>query len=252
MIKKVDINCDMGEYKSPAGQEREAEIMPLITSCSVACGGHMGDSDTMRSTFLLAKTHQVKVGAHPSYPDPDHFGRKSMNISWQELSTSLESQITHCQRIANETGHPITHIKAHGALYNDIAKRVDLANSFVQLIQRIAPDTRLYCLAHSALAGLARDAGLAVVEEAFGDRRYVEVDRLQSRQYSGAVLTEVDDIKQHISHLASGQIDTLSAGLRPLAYETICVHSDTPQAADIIKTIRDTLTAHEIEIAAYQ
>ena len=163
----IRINSDLGE-----GKGVEKEIMPFLTSCSIACGGHIGDKTSIAETILIAKNHGVKIGAHPSYPDKENFGRKKMSISQSDLRLSLIKQINSIDKIAKNLNTSIDHIKLHGALYNFSAIDLQTASTVVDLIKSDYPDVFLYATYQSLISELAIENDIKVYYEVFLDRNY--------------------------------------------------------------------------------
>lgn len=232
---RIDINCDLGE-----GMPNDAELMPLITSCNIACGGHAGDQESMEKTVELALKHHVNIGAHPSYPDRENFGRAMLEISPKDLRISLREQIDALKAVVENKGSQLSHIKLHGALYNQAAKDEELSDLIIQLVQKHYPGIKLFAPSYSLLAKKAADQGLIVAQEAFADRRYNSDLTLVSRKASNAIINEADEavkqvrsiVEQHVITTVSGQAKTLKA-------DTVCIHGDHPKAISIAKEIFD-------------
>lgn len=238
----IDINCDVGE-----GLDNEAAIFPHISSCSIACGGHAGDADTIRRILRLASQHGVKTGAHPSYPDRESFGRVSMDIPAAELIKSIRKQLALYERISLEELVPIHHIKAHGALYNDLVKDPRLVQTYLKAIAGIQPEIRIYAPYGSSLAFEVTKRRLRCRYEAFGDRAYADDLQLAPRTEAGAVLTDPEQVlAQILSIVQKGQVTTLSGQLLPMKASTYCIHSDTPSALEILMYLSVELPKHGI------
>lgn len=250
-LTHIDINCDVGEVSSSENHYVDHLIMPLITSCNIACGGHAGDTISIRETIQLAKEYGVKVGAHPSYPDREHFGRKSMTMPEEELRNVIRKQILRCHEIAESEGIKLTHVKPHGALYNDMAKDEELAKVLVELVHDIDPNLSLFCLANSCVVDVADSIGLNTIQEVFGDRKYAAHDQLMNRSRAGAVLSESEAVNKQVLLFINGQVQVEDGSLEKIKADTICVHSDTPHAFDIVKTIRNQLETNHVRIVAY-
>ena len=165
--QKIDINCDVGE-----GMQNEAQLFPFITSCNIACGGHAGDEASIRHILQLAKDHNVKVGAHPSYPDRENFGRRSMELPETDLIAAVFEQVGLFFTLAAEAGIPVHHIKAHGALYNDIAANAALARTYLRALEPYLGKVVLYVPYRSAIAQEAEDRKWTVHFEDFADRNH--------------------------------------------------------------------------------
>lgn len=243
----IDINCDMGE-----GMGNESYIMPFISSANIACGGHTGNADTIKRTIEIALAHQVAIGAHPSYFDRENFGRVSQFISVLELAELINEQYYLFEKIANEMGAPIHHVKLHGALYNDCAKDTLLSKTFVQTIQAIDPTLIIYGLSGSYTIQEAIMNGQPFYREAFADRSYQKNGQLTPRHLSHAMLEEEDQvIKQVISLIRDNKVVSLQGDIIDLKLDTICIHGDGPNAIAFSTSIYEALKNHHIEIKKY-
>jgi len=241
---KIDINCDVGE-----GIGNEEAILPLISSCNIACGGHAGDKETMTRTVILAKEHKVLVGAHPSYPDTENFGRSTMAIDSDRLSLSIQNQIKGLQSILDHKQVTLHHIKAHGALYNDLAKDKSLAENYLSAIKAYKPSVHLYVPPNSVIAKLARDRGFSVKFEAFADRNYNEDLSLVSRKLPNAVINEPKAVLNHLARMVKqGMVVTLNGVECAMNADTYCLHGDTPNAFQILMYLSNELPKQQIYI----
>lgn len=240
----IEINCDVGE-----GVGNEKDILPLISSCNVACGGHAGDSKSMLEVALLAKKHKVKVGAHPSYPDIANFGRVSLDISSEQLKGSIESQIKEFVAILHSEKMVLNHIKPHGALYNDVAKDLALSQVFLEAIVAFKDTVFLYAPYASVIAEEALKQGFKIKYEAFGDRNYNQDFSLISRGRPDAVITNPKKILQHIVPMViDKKLLTLDGGSVRIEVDTFCIHGDTPNALQILTYLSQELPNHNIYI----
>ena len=243
----IDLNADMGEYADAAQRATEAALMPLISSCSVACGGHAGDETTMRETIRLAKTHNVSIGAHPAYPDREGFGRRHLIFDPDELSSSLRAQISSLEKISKLEGVALRHVKPHGALYNDAAKNLTLA----KLIASAARNYTLVGPPGSALEQAARDNAGAFAAEGFVDRLYQASGALTPRTEPGAIIPDVNRrADQALAIARSDSFDAAEGSLR-LAIKTLCIHADSPGAVETAKTVRSKLEENGFFIRAF-
>jgi UPF0271 protein len=231
--RTVDLNADVGE-----GFDDEA-LMPHLTSVSVACGGHVGDRATMAATLLAAKGHGMRVGAHPSYPDRVQFGRVDIDIEPGELAESVRRQIATLGEVAAEAGARLTHVKAHGALYNRAWR--DRATAEVVVGVAAAEDRALavFCPPGSEAEKAAHEAGLAVVREVFLDRGYSPEGRLIPRGEPGDIVAGHEALAQQISNIAG------------LEFETMCVHGDNPGALDLLRQAPALLVARGWQVGPY-
>ena len=227
----IDISADMGE-----GSPGEEEIWPLITSANVACGGHIGDADSMTHAATRARELGVRLGAHPSYPDRENFGRKSMTMAPAALRASLAAQIGALRAIA-----PIVFVKPHGALYNDAHRDVVRAGIIVEAMADVDPGLALVCPDASAMATAARSSGVRVIREAFADRRYNADGSLVSRAEPDALLG-VEEAAEQAARLATERAVIARDGSRlTVPHDTICIHADMDRAVERLRAIRQRL-----------
>jgi len=224
----IDLSADLGE-----GSPGEDELWPLITSANVACGGHVGDAASMAAAAAHARQHGVRFGAHPSYPDREHFGRRSLAIEPAALRQSLIEQISALAAFA-----PVAHVKPHGALYNDAHHDRALAGVIVEALHAVDPHIALVAPDRSAMAAAARAAGTPVIREAFADRRYEPDGSLTPRAIPGSTLT-VEEAAAQAAQLARESTVTARDGTSiAIAFDTLCIHADMPHALERLQAIR--------------
>jgi len=229
----IDLSADLGE-----GSPGEEQIWPLITSANVACGGHIGYEASMREAARLAQTYGVRFGAHPSYPDRENFGRKSMTIAPAALRDSLIEQISALNAFAR-----VEHVKPHGALYNEAHRNRKLADVIVEAMQRISRDLAMVAPDDSQMAIAARAAGMNVIREAFADRRYQSDGTLTPRSIPGSTLT-IEESAAQATLLATQSAVIARDGTRiGIPFDTICIHADMDGAVDRLRAIRTRLGA---------
>lgn len=241
----IDINCDVGE-----GLGNEQELFPLISSCNIACGGHAGNEETMTFVVQLALDHGIKIGAHPSYPDTENFGRVSLHLPPEVFIASIEEQLTHFSKILERERTQLHHIKAHGALYNDLARNRILAKDYIRAIIPFMGNGKLYVPYGSVLANVALKNNIEVVYEAFADRNYNDDLSLVSRSSVNALIIEPKEVLDHIMTMVrENKVRTVSDKLIELKAETFCVHGDTPSALQILTYLADELPKQHIMIA---
>lgn len=229
----IDLNADLGE-----GDLYDADLLKIVSSCNVACGGHAGDAETMRKTLLSAIENDVSIGAHPSYPDREGFGRRSGYLSGEALFTSLTRQIEALQSVALEIGAALTHVKPHGALYNDAVNDPELSDIIARAIKATVPDVAFVGLPKSQLQRAADDHELRFIAEGFIDRAYQHDGQLVPRSEPGAVHKSLDLVLPQAVSLV-GKVDTL------------CIHGDTPGAAQAAAAVRQSLEEKGVEIRAF-
>lgn len=251
MNGSIDLNADLGEDESAEGIARDIAMMEIVSSCNIACGGHAGSQELAVRMLAAALQHKVAPGAHPSYPDRENFGRVSMAIAPDELAASLHAQVQMLLEAANQTGAIITHIKPHGALYNDgqdseILSRilVDLANTHQLPLVGMAP---------SALRKHAGSKNIKFIAEAFVDRRYDANARLVPRSQPDAVLAEQQERLAQGLALAEGRPIKIAGGQQlEIPADTLCLHSDSKGALKTAQLMRAELERHGIGVEAPQ
>ncbi len=247
MTSNIDLNADLGEM--PESQARDIAILDIVTSCNIACGGHAGDAASMAVMLEAAKARGVAAGAHPSYPDREHFGRRSLAIDGEALAASLREQIEAFEQAALVVGCAVHHVKPHGALYNDMADDAALAELVATVCAKALPGTPLVGLAGSALEAAAREAGLPFIAEAFVDRLYTAKARLVPRSDPGAVIAEPSARAAQALALATGKpIRASGGGDLSLTADTLCLHSDSDFALESAIEIRAALEAAGLTI----
>jgi len=233
-----DINCDLGE-----GLSNDALLMPYLGSCNIACGGHAGNEQSIKETIRLAKKHQVKIGAHPSYPDTFNFGRLKIDISIESLKKSLILQLSVFKDVAKKENLEIHHIKPHGALYNFSANDHFTGSMILDILEDQFQDCYLYCPPNSLIAQLAEERGIPILREVFADRNYNDDGSLVVRTESNAVITDPDNALDHIKIMVEqGKIRTVTCKYIPVRADTICIHGDNPNALEILKNIYKSFT----------
>jgi len=239
-MKQVDINCDVGE-----GLDNEALIFIYISRCNLACGGHAGDEDTIRKVMQLAKKHNVIVGAHPSYPDKENFGRKVLDISTHDLIDSITNQLTTFYKIAEEEKIHIDHIKPHGALYNEAAKNKKVAEAVISAIKKtkLFNTTKLMTPHNSVIANIAKTNNIETLYEGFVDRNYNENLSLVSRNQEHAIIEDPENAIVHLSRMINGNILTVTGKTIPIKASSFCIHGDNRNVIAILKHLHAELPA---------
>jgi UPF0271 protein len=250
MLTRIDLNSDMGERETPEGLAIDAEMMPLITSVNIACGGHAGTPELMRRTARLAAQHGVGIGAHPGLRDPEHFGRTERSLSSREVETLVIQQLHTLADVLSQDRLTLTHVKPHGALYNVAAQDLSVAQAIVRAVQHVNRALFLYALASSVLVQAGQAAGLTVVQEAFADRAYRADGTLLPRSEPGALLTSEETVRQQLQELIKGSVTSLDGHNVPIRADSICIHSDTPHAMSLARIIRHELQSAGIRVLA--
>lgn len=251
MRTRIDLNCDLGEWRTDDGPDLDKAIMPYITSCNIACGGHTGDEITMRWTVILAKKHKVKIGAHPSYPDKAGFGRRQLEMDADVLKNNIKDQILRLKEIAEKEGETLHHVKPHGALYNAASKYRDIAKAVAEAIKELGLEVVVYGQAGSEFEKAVIKNGLTFSAEVFADRAYEDDLKLRDRKLDGSVLHEKEEVLAQIFKMViEEKVMSYSGKELPIKAETICLHSDTKGARDLARNIHQFLKNHGVTISS--
>ncbi|CAG0947005.1 5-oxoprolinase subunit A [Anaerolineae bacterium] len=244
---QIDLNCDMGESFGAYSLGNDAALMPLITSANIACGFHAGDPRVMARTVCLAIQHGVVLGAHPGFHDLVGFGRRNLDVTPDEIESDVLYQIGALSAFAK-----LTHVKAHGALYNLAATNAPIAQAIARAVARFDKNLVLVGLANStAMADAACEYGLRFAREGFCDRAYNRDGTLRSRREPGALIHDPERAAAQALQMVRDQtVTTLAGETIPLAVDTLCVHGDTPKAVEILRAVREMFDRHDVKIAA--
>ena len=242
----IDLNADLGE-----GCAFDLELLELVSSCNIACGGHAGDEQSIAATVQHALAQGVAIGAHPSYPDREGFGRRSTFLTGDDLKKSLLNQLYMIDRVVCEAGAKLTHVKPHGALYNDAATEASLAELFVGTVQNSAAAAAIVGPPQSALQHAAEKARMRFIAEAFVDRAYQPDGSLVSRSEPNAVHGDINTMTTQAVTLAkSGTVTAENGDVIQVRAGTLCIHGDTPNAAEIARAVRNVLLASGVDVHA--
>ena len=234
---KVDLNCDMGE-----GKGNDALIIPYISSVSIACGYHAGDVDLMYQAVSLAEKHNVSIGAHVSYLDKDNFGRSEMNLPEQEVYELVQQQLIILKEITDLFDLPLSHVKPHGALYNQSARDSRLAKTIAQAVKDFDEHLVLFGLSGSYSVREAELLGIKTCHEVFADRTYQDDGSLTPRSVPGALIEDVwEAVTQVLQMINEGTVKTVTGKVIPIVAETICIHGDGKHAIEFAKSIHKAI-----------
>jgi len=242
-MERLTLNCDMGEGFGPWSMSDDASIMPLIDAANIACGGHAGDPSTMRQCVELARRHKTEIGAHVSYPDMQGFGRRAMDISGQALIDLIHYQLGALDGIARAHSTRVSYVKPHGALYHAMLDDPAIMNDIMRAVSSWHADLELVVLAtprDRKTVQLSVEHGLTLRYEAFADRGYTSRGLLLGRDKPGALLDAEEAAKQAVA-ISQNKLRTPRGKRIPVNADTLCVHSDTPGSAKMIRTIRQAL-----------
>jgi 5-oxoprolinase (ATP-hydrolysing) subunit A len=249
---RIDLNSDLGESFGPWPMGQDADLMRSITSANVACGFHAGDPGAMRRTVDLAARHGVAIGAHPGFPDLVGFGRREMQASPEEVEDLVLYQLAALAGFASARGVRLQHVKAHGALYNMAARDRSLANAIARAVRTFDPSLILFGLPASALLQAGTAAGLRVAAEAFADRAYEPDGSLASRRKPGSVIHDAEDVVRRAVRMARNhEVVAIDGSTVTFTPDTLCLHGDTPGAADLARQIRAALEGAGVTVQAF-
>jgi UPF0271 protein len=250
-MKTIDINCDMGESYGAWKMGNDAEVMQFITSANIACGFHGGDPATIRQTVKLALDHGVAIGAHPSLPDLQGFGRRVMKISPQDMYDLVVYQAGAVEAFARAAGARLHHVKCHGALYNMAANDEGLSQAMARAVKDLGGSVILYALSGSKSLSIAKTAGVHVAGEVFADRGYADDGTLTPRGKPGAMIEDANVAAERaLAMVEKGYVTSLSGKPVPVSADTLCLHGDQPGAVAFAKAIRKAFSEHGITVAA--
>jgi 5-oxoprolinase (ATP-hydrolysing) subunit A len=250
-MKRVDLNCDMGEMPEAITDGTQESLMPYLTSVNVACGGHAGDSRTMKATIEQALRWRLALGAHPGYPDRANFGRLELDLLPEIVADSVFEQVRALAAVAAGCGACVVHVKPHGALYNQAAANRALAQAIADGVARWSRDVALVGLAGSLMLDVFREAGFRVAAEAFADRRYEADGTLRSRKFDDALIRDPAEAGQQALHIVERGTVVVCGGTEIAANaQTICIHGDTPGAPEIAAAVAQTLRRAGVELSA--
>lgn len=249
MVKTIDLNCDLGESFGAYKIGNDTEIIPLITSANIACGWHGGDPCIMKKTVEFAQANSIAVGAHPSYPDLLGFGRRAMNLSFDELSAYMIYQIGALEAFCRACGIKMQHVKPHGALYNTASKDELSARTICEAIQKINPELILMGPSGSNMIKIAKEYGIKTACEVFADRAYENDGSLVSRSKPGAIIEDNDLAAERVLCMVrDGYVRSVDGKEIEIQADTVCVHGDNAHALELIKKLRALLCRNNIEI----
>lgn len=254
MTNAIDLNADLGELPGADGRASDAAVLRYVTSCAIACGGHAGDDTIMEATLCAAAANNVSAGAHPSYPDRENFGRISMVIGPEALTETLVKQMQALKVIAGRLGVPLTHVKPHGALYNDAAKSAALAGVLTSAIATVfGKELALIGQPGSETEIAASGMGLPFHREGFIDRAYMPDGSLMPRMQNGAVLSDTASLLAQARNIVlNKQVGLADGRTLDLDVETLCLHGDSPGAAETARAVHHALKAEGVILKAAQ
>ena len=239
---EININCDLGETSKFCSTENDPLLLKIVNSANIACGYHAGDKPTMEKTIKISKGNNVSIGAHPSFNDPDNFGRKRLDLPSKEISKLIIDQINILSNIADNFGIKVTHVKPHGALNNMACENYELAKVISESIIQVNKDLIFLVPTGSEMEKAGKKLGMKVATEIFADRNYEDDGNLVSRSKSNAMITDPEIAKEHVIKMVENQALNCYSGKQiPCEIDSICVHGDGKSAVDTAKQIKDGL-----------
>ncbi|MDB2708596.1 LamB/YcsF family protein [Candidatus Pelagibacter bacterium] len=246
---EININCDLGEKSKFHSIENDPELLNIVNSANIACGYHAGDEKTMEMVIQISKKNGVSLGAHPSFKDPENFGRKRMNLSSLEIKKLIFDQYEILQKIAQKYNENVTHIKPHGALNNMACEDLELATTLALAIKEINKDIIYLVPTGSQMEVAAKKNGLKIACEIFADRNYEDNGNLISRSKPNALITDPQLAKNHVLSMVKNQaINCLSGKQIPCEIDSVCIHGDNESSLATAKSIRDNLVNNGLEL----
>ena len=246
---RINLNADLGESFGAWSMGRDGDMLQLVNSANIACGFHAGDPATIAATVSLALQHGVAIGAHPSLPDLQGFGRRTMQVTEDEVYQMTLYQAGAVRAFADAAGGRLHHLKAHGALYNMAVKDAALSRGLVRAVKALGDEVQIYVLAGSIMETLAREAGLVVRCEVFADRRYMPDGTLAPRQRPDALITdEAESVAQVLRMVGEGSLVAVDGTVVKVQADTVCIHGDKPTAVPFVQALRRALAGASVQV----
>ena len=242
---EININCDLGEKSKFHSIENDPKLLNIINSANIACGYHAGDEETMDMVIKISKSNGVSIGAHPSFNDPENFGRKKINLSSSEITKLITTQYEILQKIAQKHGENVTHIKPHGALNNMACEDFDLANTISKSINNIDKNIIFLVPTGSQMEVAAKKLNMKIACEIFADRNYEDDGNLVSRAKNHALITDPNMAKKHVLNMVNNQaINCFSGKQIPCEIDSVCIHGDNERSLATAKSIKENLMSN--------
>ena len=236
---EININCDLGEKSKLHSNESDPELLKIVNSANIACGYHAGDEDTMNEVIRISKNNGVSIGAHPSFKDPENFGRERMNLSSGEIRRLIIDQYEILENIAIKHGEKITHIKPHGALNNMACEDIELANILAKSINEISKELIYLVPTGSKMEESAKKLNMKIACEIFADRNYEDDGNLVSRKKPHALITNPEEAKKHVLSMVKNQALNCHSGKQiPCEIDSVCIHGDNINSLNTAKSIK--------------
>ena len=246
---EININCDLGEKSKHHSNKYDPDLLEIVNSANIACGYHAGDEETMNQVVKISKKNGVSIGAHPSFNDPENFGREKMRLSSSEITKLIIDQYEILQKIASKYGEAVTHIKPHGALNNMACEDIELSSLIAKTIKEIDKDLIYLVPTGSKMEEAAKKFGIKIACEIFADRNYEDDGNLVSRKKSHALITNPEEAKKHVLKMVQNQTLNCHSGKQiPCEIDSVCIHGDNISSLETAKSIRDNLIKNGLRL----
>ena len=246
---EININCDLGEKSKFHSTKNDPDLLKIVNSANIACGYHAGDKETMNKVIEISKTNQVSIGAHPSFNDPENFGRKKINLNSSEVTKLIVDQYEILQKIAQNHNENVTHIKPHGALNNMACEDLELATTIAKAINSINKDIIFLVPTGSKMELAGKKLNMKIACEIFADRNYEDDGNLVSRSKDNALITNPDIAKKHVLKMVKNQALNCFSGKKiPCKIDSVCIHGDNESSLATAKSIKDNLISNGLEL----
>ena len=246
---EININCDLGEKSKLHSNENDPDLLEIVNSANIACGYHAGDEETMREVVKISKNNGVSIGAHPSFKDPENFGRERMNLSSNEIRKLIFDQYEILQQIASDQGENVSHIKPHGALNNMACEDIELATTLAKAINEISKDLIYLVPTGSKMEEAAKKLNMKIACEIFADRNYEDDGNLVSRKKPHALITNPEEAKKHVLNMVQNQALNCHSGKQiPCEIDSVCIHGDNKSSLATAKSIKINLIENGLKL----
>jgi 5-oxoprolinase (ATP-hydrolysing) subunit A len=246
---EININCDLGEKSKHHSNKNDPDLLEIVNSANIACGFHAGDEESMNQVVQISKNNGVSIGAHPSFNDPDNFGRRRMNLSSSEIRKLIIEQYEILQKIADNYGTRVTHIKPHGALNNMACEDIELASTLANAINEVSKDLIYLVPTGSKMEEAAKKLNMKIACEIFADRNYEDDGNLVSRKKPHALITNPEDAKKHVLKMVKNQSLNCHSGKQiPCEIDSVCIHGDNESSLATAKSIKNNLIENGLEL----
>jgi len=246
---EININCDLGEKSKHHANHNDPKLLDIVNSANIACGYHAGDDQSMNQVIEISKENGVSIGAHPSFDDPENFGRKRMNLSSSEIRKLIIDQYAILQNIASKHGENVTHVKPHGALNNMACEDIELATTIAKAIYEIDKNLIYLVPTGSKMELAAKKLNMNIACEIFADRNYEDDGNLVSRSKPHALITDPEEAKKHVLSMVKNQAINCHSGKQiPCEIDSVCIHGDNESSLATAKSIKENLIQNGLEL----